>query len=125
MYKALIIILLFPFFSFSQDFKFGIELGPSVNFLRGSYQPYYTYKPEPTIKYFAGLNFEYQFTENFSLKTRLIFENKGGLISYKSIDGFDSSQGNVTRNFTYEYINTNSNKIQIRKTKTILLNLRI
>ena len=104
MYKALIIILLFPFFSFSQDFKFGIELGPSVNFLRGSYQLYYTYKPEPTIKYFAGLNFEYQFTENFSLKTRLIFENKGGLISYKSIDGFDSSQGNVTRNFTYEYI---------------------
>jgi hypothetical protein len=56
MYKALIIILLFPFFSFSQDFKFGIELGPSVNFLRGSYQPYYTYKPDDTKRLYTSNN---------------------------------------------------------------------
>ena len=91
MKKTLIILFCLPLISFAQDrsFELGFLFGGSLNSLSGS--GYYSKQfPEKSLKYTGGVLAQYNFTNHFSIKSKLLYQIKGagGPLEYTT-DSFD------------------------------------
>ncbi|WP_289056211.1 porin family protein [Carboxylicivirga marina] len=101
----IIVVLLFGTvntFSQNEKFNIGIELGPSITFLRGNeiINEYGVAK----MGYITGLTFQYNLTDAFSLKSGLTYERKGGGSEITVSDGIGTPHGVVKGKINMDYI---------------------
>ena len=103
---VVIFILLFSLNSYGQDYgeyKFGLEVGPTVNLLRGErYSDLSRFKP--AVRFSFGLSFEIEIQDRFAFKTGFSLGKKGMEETYNEIDSFGFDYGEITVSHIYNYL---------------------
>ena len=108
MKKAFIMLLLiFPVFTFSQTnkFIFGIEGGLNLSSLRGK-QDYFLDK-SPKIGFLTGVTAQYPFNKKIAFKSGIYLENKGSkgvAVRMSDLNGVVLGQAKGFNNFNYLHI---------------------
>lgn len=102
----LIFILIFSLNTYSQDygeFKFGLEVGPTINLLRGErYSSFERFKP--AVRFSLGFSFEIEIKNRFSIKTGFNLGKKGMEETYNEIDTFGFDYGEISVSHIYNYL---------------------
>ncbi|MBI5540521.1 MAG: PorT family protein [Bacteroidia bacterium] len=106
MKQIIIIILLFAITSmaFGQQSKInlGIEVAPSLIFLRGN-EMLEKYN-DPTLGYAGGIFLQYNVSEQFSLATNIVFEKKGCIATGTETNAIGDEIGKFTTRTNFNYL---------------------
>ena len=87
-------------------FNIGLDIGPSINYLKGSKELDFKSIEYSRVGYVVGVNCEYKITANLYIKTGIGYEQKGA--KYKDAPYYDMSTltmiGKSTRQYQIDYL---------------------
>jgi hypothetical protein len=86
----------------TNKFNIGVEGSPSLIFLRGNDIIDNLHKP--TIGFYSGLFFQYNFKKIVSLRTNIAFERKGSVLSSQATDINGNPLGEFTTYTNFDYL---------------------
>ena len=86
----------------TNKFDIGFEGSPSLIYLRGNdiIKQYH----KPTIGFFGGLFFQYNFKKIVSLRTNIAFDRKGSVLTAQATDINGNPLGEVTTHTNFDYL---------------------
>lgn len=86
----------------TNKFDIGFEGSPSLIYLQGNdiIKQYH----KPTIGFFGGLFFQYNFKKIVSLRTNIAFERKGSVLTAQTTDINGNPLGEVTAHTNFDYL---------------------
>jgi len=86
----------------TNKFDIGVEGSPSLTFLRGN--DFIDNNHKPTIGFYGGLFFQYNFKKVVSLRTNIAFERKGSILKSEATDINGNPLGEITTNTNFDYL---------------------
>ena len=105
----IVVLILMPLYSFSQDLRMGILINPQISWLSPAGSDFVS-KESSKFGFDIGLSIEKYFSSNYALLSGISLNNVGGSISYdnsvemKINDSTHNIAGNESINFSLQYI---------------------